>query len=661
VIKPSTSGNISKKAVLYVVFLGILVLTLIGILGQSGALPLYYVDNLFYDSLLRTQASGATSEQVVVVDVDERSITEIGQWPWPRYRIAQLVQNISDMRPTAVGLDIIFSEPDRTSPATLRENFKNDFDLTVTFSGIPDRLTDNDELLGRVLGQTRSVGANYFYFDQPGNIQSCLKQAFFIEGRVDLLSLHDAPAALCNTPKINSQLGFNGYINSMLDADGMMRRLPLLIEHEGKIFPNLSLATFMRSLDIDYAEIASGRYGPVLKVGAYNVPITSEGYVYLRFNGPARLQTTLSAADIVNGNVAREEIEGKIVFVGTSSVGLSDIVPTPVDGMFPGVHTHSLLVDNIINSSMIFKPEWSESVNLVACIVAGIFMIFLFIRSSGPLGLLFGTASLAVLLMLSSIALFLVENVFISPGRPIIVAVSLFAFFAAVRFAIEKRTAFRWYQQLANVQQVTIESMATVAETRDPETGAHIRRTQHYVKALAEQLLRVKQCTDILNPDYIDTLFISAPLHDIGKVGVPDNILLKPGKLTDEEYEEMKKHTLYGEKTLDSTMKKIEGDNFLAVAKEIAATHHEKWDGTGYPHGLVGDDIPLSGRLMAVADVYDALTSKRCYKVPFTHDNAKDIMLEGRETSFDPMVLDAFWAIESNIVAISAEIQDDEF
>ena len=161
-IKPSVSGNVSKKTVFSIVFLGIVVATLIGILGQSGALPLYYVDNLFYESLLRAQASGVTSDQVVVVDVDEQSIAEIGQWPWPRYRIAQLIQKVGDMKPSAIGLDVIFSEPDRTSPATLRENFKKDFDLSVTFSGIPDRLTDNDELLGQVLGQTRTVGANYF-------------------------------------------------------------------------------------------------------------------------------------------------------------------------------------------------------------------------------------------------------------------------------------------------------------------------------------------------------------------------------------------------------------------------------------------------------------------------------------------------------------------
>ncbi|MBE0584190.1 MAG: CHASE2 domain-containing protein, partial [Desulfofustis sp.] len=535
-LKPSVYSNVSKTTVLYIVLLGILVSTVIGFLVHSGALPLCYIDNLFYDSLIRTQASGKTAEQVVVIDVDEKSIAEIGQWPWPRYRIAELIAALADMQPAAIGLDIIFSEPDRTSPATMRKNFKKDFDLDVTFSGIPERLTDNDELLGEVLEQSRTVGANYFYFNQPSSEQSCLKQAFFIKDEDGLLHLHDAPAVLCNTTEINNRLLFNGYINSMLDADGMMRRLPLLIRHDGLIFPNLSLATFMRSLDIDSGDVVAGTYGPILKIGIYNVPITRDGFAYLRFNGPSRLQATIPAADILRGKVSRGELQGKILFIGTSAIGLSDIVPTPVDGMFPGVHTHFLLVDNILNGSTIYKPEWAETVNLVSCVVAGLFMVLLFVRSSGPLVVLFGTASLALLAMLAATVFFLAENVFVSPGRPIIVAASLFAFFSAVRFAIEKRAAFKWYQQLANVQQVTIESMATVAETRDPETGAHIKRTQHYVKALAEELLRAKKCTDILNPVYIETLFLSAPLHDIGKVGVPDSILMKPGKLTDEEF-----------------------------------------------------------------------------------------------------------------------------
>lgn len=645
---------------MWIILMGIMVSGLIGILGYSGALPLYYIDNLFYDSFMRSTTTGVSSDDVLVIDVDERSITEIGQWPWPRYRMAQLLEKLGSMQPAAIGLDVVFAEQDRTSPRTLQKSFKNDFDLAIAFSGIPETLKDNDKLLGQALARTRTVGANYFYFDVLEAEQSCLKPAFLIEGNPELLDLYEAPRALCNTPEINHLLKFNGFINSMLDADGMMRRLPLLIEHNGAVFPNLSLATFMHSLEIDHAEVTAGKYGPVIKVGAYTVPITKQGFAYLRFNGPAHVQATVSAVDIIKGKVHESEIRDRIIFIGTSAVGLSDIVPTPVDGSFPGVHIHSLLIDNILNSSIIYIPGWAGVVNLVGSILSGLLMVFVFMRGTGPLKLLFGTLMLLVIFLLCSVVFFLAEDVFISPGRPILVAAGLFAFFSAVRFALEKRTAFMWYQQLANVQQVTIESMASVAETRDPETGAHIKRTQYYVRAIAQHLLKKRLFLEKLSYDFIEMLFLSAPLHDIGKVGVPDRILQKPGKLTDEEYEEMKRHTEYGRKTLATTMEKIEGDNFLRVACEIAYSHHEKWDGTGYPEALAEDAIPLSGRLMSIADVYDALTSKRCYKDSFSHEKAKTIMLDGRGTFFDPTLLDAFFEIETTIRGIASEIQDEE-
>ena len=234
----------------------------------------------------------------------------------------------------------------------------------------------------------------------------------------------------------------------------------------------------------------------------------------------------------------------------------------------------------------------------------------------------------------------------------------LFVAFSVARFAIEKRRAFVWLRQLQNARQVTIESMASVAETRDPETGAHIKRTQHYVRAIARELRRAGHHVATLTDDYIHLLFVSAPLHDIGKVGVPDHILLKPGRLTEEEFEIMKKHAEFGRRIIMSSASRIEGDNFLSLAGEIAATHHEKWDGTGYPLGLAGEAIPLSGRIMATADVYDALISRRCYKEPFSHELATSLMREARGTIFDPTVLDAFLRIDAEIRAIASEFGD---
>jgi adenylate cyclase len=228
------------------------------------------------------------------------------------------------------------------------------------------------------------------------------------------------------------------------------------------------------------------------------------------------------------------------------------------------------------------------------------------------------------------------------------------------RFVSNQRHAQRWRRQLENAHRIVIESMAAVAETRDPETGAHIKRTQHYVRAIARQLHRTGQQVQTLTDEYIQLLFLSAPLHDIGKVGVPDHILLKPGPLTSDELVIMHAHAEFGRRIISSMAEHIDGDNFLLIAADIAGTHHEKWDGTGYPDGLSGQDIPLSGRIMAVADIYDALISRRCYKDPYPHARAMAMLHELRGTTFDPAVLDAFCAIEAEILQIAAHFRDDE-
>ncbi|PID77460.1 MAG: two-component system response regulator [Deltaproteobacteria bacterium] len=204
---------------------------------------------------------------------------------------------------------------------------------------------------------------------------------------------------------------------------------------------------------------------------------------------------------------------------------------------------------------------------------------------------------------------------------------------------VEKRT-----RELLNTQQATIESMAAMVEYRDPETGSHINRTKGYVNILASRLSKLDKYREMLTPGMIELMTRSAPLHDIGKVGIPDHILLKPGKLTRDEFEIMKRHSEIGARVILSVQKKVGMMPFLDIAREIAYSHHEKWNGKGYPLGLTGADIPLSGRIMALGDVYDALISRRVYKPPFAHTKAVQIILEEKGESFDPDIVDAFSA-----------------
>ncbi len=212
-------------------------------------------------------------------------------------------------------------------------------------------------------------------------------------------------------------------------------------------------------------------------------------------------------------------------------------------------------------------------------------------------------------------------------------------------------------REIQQTQDVAIYCLASLAETRDNETGNHIRRTQHYIKLLATYLQNHPRFRQQIDNEFINLLFKSAPLHDIGKVGVPDRILLNPGKLEGEDWEEMKRHAQYGRDAILTAEKELGSTSFLRLAREIAYSHHECWDGTGYPQGLRGDDIPLSGQLMAIADIYDALISRRVYKEPIPHKEAVAIISEGSGRQFDPEIAEAFITLQDEFNHIARQFE----
>ena len=225
---------------------------------------------------------------------------------------------------------------------------------------------------------------------------------------------------------------------------------------------------------------------------------------------------------------------------------------------------------------------------------------------------------------------------------------------------LEQEVARR-IEDLSAAQDVTILAMTSLAETRDSDTGNHIRRIQHYVKALALALKDHPRFADDLGPQAISLLFKSAPLHDIGKFGIPDRILLKPSSLSPEEFEIMKTHTTLGFEAIEQAEKALGlQPPMLRTAKEIVLSHQEKWDGSGYPQGLKGAAIPMSARLMAVADVYDALISQRVYKAALPHDRAVQIVFQGRGSHFDPDMVDAFIGIQDEFQAIAERFADSD-
>lgn len=223
----------------------------------------------------------------------------------------------------------------------------------------------------------------------------------------------------------------------------------------------------------------------------------------------------------------------------------------------------------------------------------------------------------------------------------------------------ELRVRLRTAERLLALQSrdVMLFTLAKLTESRDNETGLHLERVREYCRILAEELGKTEKYGAEIDGDYIQLLYLTSPLHDIGKVGIPDSVLLKPGRLTDDEFEVMKRHTSIGGETLAAAAAVHPAERYLAMARDIALTHHERYDGAGYPKGLAGENIPLSGRITALADVYDALTTKRVYKPKFSHEKARGIILEGSGGHFDPDVVDAFLRSESQFIRI-AELLD---
>jgi adenylate cyclase len=345
------------------------------------------------------------------------------------------------------------------------------------------------------------------------------------------------------------------------------------------------------------------------------------------------------------------------VFVGTTALGTREVVATPIDTLFAGVEVQATVADNLLQRDFISRPEHAGVVESQVVLGLGIIAALLV----GRLGLSKGSVGVAACLAAGwggAAWLMSANGAFLSPLYPTLGLISSVGTMAIARFTLERRRADQAGQDKVISQRLMVQTLLSLTEVRDAETGRHSRRTQQYTRVLAEQLATHAEFHDYLTPERIDLLASLAPLHDIGKVGVPDRLLNKPGALTADEMTEMRKHPAYGRDVIVHAERDVGApdDAILAMAKDIVYTHHEKWDGTGYPQGLRGAAIPVVGRLMALVDVYDALTSRRVYREPMSHDDAVAFIIAGRGTQFDPSVVDAFLEISRVLRRLSADV-----
>jgi CHASE2 domain-containing sensor protein len=615
---------------------------------------LIHFEHKAFDVLMSQSRQRPPGPVPVLIAIDDESLTDLGLWPWPRHVLAKLVERLREAGADMVVLDLILSTPDRTSPLLVLEDLRRESGVDLDLGGLAGARLDHDQILAQTLDKSPAVlGYKLLFTPMRGEEPVCRMHNILPEQAVPpVFSLHVAQDAICSLPSLGAAAAHSGFINALPDSDGVIRRVPLIALHAGELLPSLTLATAMARGD---AAIGLGHDadGSFVQLGRNRTHTDAQGNVLLRYRGPSGTFPTFSATGILSGPLP--DLRGRVAIVGPTASGLGDNHITPMDRVFPGIEIHATLLDNLLQKDALIRPAWGVGAEACSIVLVGI-LSSLLMMSGGPLTCAVSLALGATGLWSASLWLLNGPGYWISPLSAEMILLGNMALLSLIKYGLEERELRVRSQQLLQAQDATILSLTALAETRDPETGGHIRRTREYILVLARCLARKPKFRQRLDQETIELLYKSAPLHDIGKVGIADSILLKPGRLSAREFKDMQRHTSLGAQTLAEAerLSTNGGDrSFLGLAREIALSHHEKWDGTGYPQGLKGDDIPLGGRLMALADVYDALVTKRVYKDAMPHEEAVQIILAGRGSHFDPDVVDAFEQSRNEFLEIS--------
>jgi adenylate cyclase len=599
----------------------------------------------------------------VIVEVDEKSLAAFGQWPWPRYQVARLLEAIQHSGAAAVGIDALFVERDRTSPLEIRHVMERDFKEKFPLATIKESLRDYDTILGQTLKTGPFVLSYFFTFDNANNNPCQPKSAsgawLTTDSEKSPLSLHHAVNVACNVPPIQEEANTSGFINSAPDSDGIYRKTPLVIEYKGRLYPSLALQTFLTANTLDHFLVSSSATGLTLQLGKMSVPLDKGGNLLIKFPTQGQRFEKISATDLLSGKLELNHLKDKIVFVGFSAAGLHEFRPTPYAPEFLGVEFHAAIVDNLSRQDFLHRPNSALSLELAVATALGL-ALFVGLSGAGPIAIIAIPCLLVVALFVLSQLFLASAGIVISPTLPVIMTLLAFLTLALMKYTREFLRAKQMTLLVARTQEGIIGSFCSMSEYRDPETGAHIKRTQEYIKALAQHLQKHPKYKTPLTNDVIELLFKAAPLHDIGKIGIRDHILLKNDRLTEIEFEIMKAHPQIGADIIQSVATQIGWNPFMQVAHQICLYHQEKWDGSGYPQGLVGEAIPFPARFMALADVYDALISKRVYKPAFSHNKAVSIIRVGKNNHFDPLLVEAFETIHVQFRDIALRFLDSD-
>jgi adenylate cyclase len=616
---------------------------------------LAHLDGRFFDSLISDELPPKGYSGPVVVALDDESLARFGRWPWPRSLVADLLTRIAAQHPASVGIDAIFAE--RELPTETENSPSTADNLSTGDTALAKALSNGPFVLGFEL--TFAPTADRAFVERllyPLSIVSVTKTGA-AEPRT---RFWQATGAVASRPEFSRSVSAAGFVNAAMEQDGILRRLPVLIRQGEKLYPSLALATVLKSGVFPVAVLASTWYGDCsLQIGDRRIPLDDRGRLLIRYRSWYGTVKPLSAAALLEGRVAPGTLQGRVVFVGATATGMGEAVATPVNALLSGVQVHAIAAENILYGDFARVCPWVY--RLLATFALGAIATLVCVAMPVMRGaLLLGVASIGA--WQGSVWLYQAGGFFLSPVVPVLALLANFSLLSLIRSFFVEKKGQRQMRDLATTREFIMTSLAALTEIRDTETGAHIMRTQRYLLILCQELSRYPRFQPLLDQGTIELISKLAPLHDIGKVGLPDHLLHKTTAFTAAEYEEVKKHAAFGRDAIAKAEIRagVHDDELLQFAKDMAYSHHERWDGSGYPEGLRGEQIPWPGRIMAIADAYDAMISRRVYKEPIPHETAVRIIIEERGIQFDPDVVDAFLKVEDQWWRIACDLADAE-
>jgi adenylate cyclase len=620
---------------------GLLPTLVAALLSLTRPAPLVNLEYSAYDALVRWTPTRLPSGKIVIVDVDEKSLASVGQWPWRRDVISQLIDSLRDRGAATVALDIMFPESDRYEG----------------FGRSPDAVLSDTLRRGGVI-----LGYGLLFDQTPEGQKPCVQHALGLPiirspGVQADDPFFQATSAVCNISVLTAAAEASGFLNAAPDPDGILRRAPLLMQYADRVYPALSLAavrelTDAQDLVLRIANVNTASLG----LGGQDVPLDGKSNLLLRYRGAKRTFPYISAVDVLKGEVDPLEFKDRIVFVGTTALGTREVVATPLDTLFVGVEVQATVADNLVQRDFMYRPEHGVTLETQAVIGLGTVTALIVAR----FGLVWGAIAAISFLIATwtgSRSLLATDGAYFSPLYPSLSLLASLAAMTVAGFGVERRRAERAGVETAKSHRLMVQTLLSLTGIRDLETGRHSKRTQKYTRVIAEELAKHPNYRDYLTPERVELLASLAPLHDIGKVGVPDRVLNKPGHLTPEELAEMRRHPRYGRDVIENAERAagVRDDVALAIAKDIVYTHHEWWDGSGYPEGLRGNAIPIPGRVMAVVDVYDAIITRKLYQTPMSNEEAVSHIVKSKGSHFDPAVVDAFVKVAPTLHVLSQE------